>query len=83
MRLERAIGASRSRMPPLMFFCGFARVALLILFTPSTTARPLSGSTLRIFPWTPRSFPVRTTTRSSFRIRSFPVYFGCFFFMVR
>src|SRR5262249_62335339 len=59
--------ASRSTIPPLMLRPGFGFVWRLIMFTPSTIRRFLSGSTLRIRPFLPRSLPVITSTLSFFR----------------
>src|SRR5262249_3100693 len=60
--------ASRSTMPPLMFLPGFGLVWRLIMFTPSTTSRFLSGCTRRTRPRLPRSLPVITSTLSFFRM---------------
>src|SRR5262245_2821969 len=46
---------------------GFGFVWRLIMFTPSTIRRFLSGSTFRIRPFLPRSLPVITSTLSFFR----------------
>src|SRR5207247_1023971 len=59
--------ASRSTMPPLTFFPGFGFVWRLIMFTPSTISRFLSGSTLSTRPRLPRSLPVMIRTLSFFR----------------
>src|SRR5262249_23772990 len=66
--LDAFSAASRSTMPPLMFFWGLALVCFLMKFTPSTMTRPLRGSTRRTRPRLPRSRPVMTTTLSFFRI---------------
>src|SRR5204862_1220200 len=62
------VAASRSTIPPLMFFCGFGRVCRLIMFTPSTTTRFLPGATDSTRPFLPRSLPARIITWSFFRI---------------
>jgi hypothetical protein len=56
------IDASRSMIPPLMFFCGFGRVCRLIMFTPSTTTRLRPGTTASTRPFLPRSLPARIIT---------------------
>src|SRR5216684_7027173 len=55
-------------MPPLTFLFGFGFVWRLIMFTPSTTRRLVSGVTLRTRPRLPRSLPVITSTLSFFLI---------------
>src|SRR5260221_4946956 len=67
MRLLASIGDSRSRIPPLMFFCGFAFVCLRTKLTPSTIARPSAGKTRSTRPVRPLLLPASTTTLSSFR----------------
>src|SRR4030095_11576624 len=59
---------SRSTIPPLTFFCGFARVCRLIMFTPSTIRRWVVGMTFSTRPRLPLYFPVVTRTVSFFRI---------------
>jgi hypothetical protein len=71
--LETWIADSRSRMPPLTFFCGFGRVWRLTMPMPSTTTRLLSGSTCSTRPRLPRSLPARTSTVSFFLIRTFAI----------
>ena len=71
--LSMPMADSRSRMPPLMFFCGLGRVWRLMRFTPSTTTRPLSGTTRSTRPRLPRSRPARTSTVSFFRIAVSPL----------
>src|SRR2546428_7221479 len=61
------MGASRSRIPPWMFFCGFGRVCFLYKFTRSTIAVPLDGITRSTFACLPRSFPDSTRTVSPLR----------------
>ena len=56
------MAASRSTIPPLMFFCGLGRVCRLIRLTPSTITRFVPGTTDRTRPFLPRSLPARTTT---------------------
>src|SRR6185436_5263489 len=56
--LEACSDASRSTIPPLMFLPGFGLVWRLIMFTPSTIRRFLSGSTFSTRPRLPRSLPV-------------------------
>src|SRR4029434_10481829 len=59
---------SRSTIPPLMLRCGFGRVWRLMMFTPSTMTRFLSGITFSTRPRLPLSFPVVTMTVSLRRI---------------
>src|SRR5437870_8793252 len=65
---EACSDASRSTMPPLMFLPGFGFVWRLIMFTPSTMRRSLSGNTFSTRPRLPRSLPVMTRTLSFLRI---------------
>src|SRR5438552_1188465 len=60
--------ASRSMIPPLMFFCGFGRVWRLIMLTPSTISRFFAGSTFSTRPRLPLSLPVLIDTVSFRRI---------------
>src|SRR5690606_23122576 len=68
--LATASAASRSTTPPLMLRCGLGFVCRLMTFTPSTTTRPLSGTTLSTRPRLPRSRPARMMTLSFFLIAS-------------
>src|SRR5947208_6368292 len=49
-RFESLIGASRSRMPPLTFFCGFGLVCFFIMLARSTMAVPFVAFTRRTLP---------------------------------
>ena len=63
---ETWMGASRSAMPPLMFFCGLGRVWRLMKFAPCTITLPFSGSTISTLPRLPASRPEMISTRSFF-----------------
>src|ERR1051325_3579558 len=76
------MGASRSRMPPWMFFDGFGLVCFLVKFTRSTMAVPLVERTRSTRPRLPASLPERTTTVSP--LRPCGLWIGyCFAFEVR
>src|SRR5690348_11115385 len=63
---ERAMGLSRSAMPPLIWRCGFARVWRFTMLTPSTKTFPFLRSTEITRPVLPLSRPAITFTWSSF-----------------
>src|SRR5450759_4257171 len=63
--------ASRSEIPPAIFFEGFGRRCFLTWLTRSTSTWSLPGKTRRTFPWRPLSLPAITTTRSCFLSRTF------------
>src|SRR5579862_2028022 len=64
-------------MPPLMFFCGLARVWRLIMLACSTVTRFFQGSTVRTRPVLPLSRPAMTLTVSPWRM-VIVNFVGCF-----